>query len=137
MAVLDSDYVQVEFSYESSWRALPDRKSNAVVWQATIIGGGRSLLRAKEYFERDLRKLLALHDEFGIESVDVQTGHPSMKTFPDPSQPDKKPTGYAFQQTITFKQRQVERFEDLLSNLARLESDYFHFDFNFESTRKR
>ncbi len=130
LAALESDYLFAEFSFKPSNIKLTDgRAPKSVVWKTTIVGGGNRLLRAKELFDQSLKEFRHLLKELGVRPEDVTASLPSMESRFSPKFPDKKPRGYTYQQTMTFKQENVEQFEALLTNLAERESDYFYFDF--------
>ena len=135
LAPKDSKKMRVSFNFRpASWQPPIDEEPKVAVWNVTVIGGGKTLVESKEQFEARLVKIRALLEEFEIASV--ATSNPWMITVPEQLQEDDHPTGYKFQRTLTFRQKDMEKLESLLDKFVELDTEYLHVDFSLETVKK-
>jgi len=137
IAALESEYHVIKFQFASpNWKHSTTNRPQQVLWQATLVGSSKTLLRAREFHDRSMKATLTLLEKFDINSEDIKSGYPSMEARYRPDEPEK-PTGHSYQTTLIFTQRDASRFRELVAELSKMESDYFYFDFTFQSKSTR
>ena len=98
-------------------RTVPD----IVVWQLTIMELDKSLITAKESSDEQLKTILGLKDELGIQLEDMQTGRLSIrKEYERDRYGNRKEfKHFVVTRSVTIRQRDLKRFDEYLDGLTK------------------
>jgi len=115
-----------------SVRLVPDQ----VVWQVTAIDEARKLAEAKKWSDKRVANIVKTIEALGIKKEDIQQNPLQMQKKYSSKDESRRVIGYRVRKVISFRQKSLERFDEVLEKLGSRDTQYEEVDFRFLSSQR-
>ena len=115
-----------------SVRLIPDQ----VVWQVTAIDEARKLAEAKKWSDKRVANIVKTIEALGIKKEDIQQNPLQMQKKYSSKDESRRVIGYRVRKVISFRQKSLERFDEVLEKLGSRDTQFEEVDFRFLSSQR-
>lgn len=115
-----------------SVRLIPDQ----VVWQVTAIDEGRNLAEAKKWSDKRVANIVKTIEALGFRKEDIQQNPLQMQKKYSSKEESRRVIGYRVRKVVSFRQKSLERFDEVLEKLGSRDTQYEEVDFQFLSSQR-